>query len=245
MNKKLFAFFSVAVLILLSTGFEPLLAKKKMRIAVLELSPVKVGADVAGGVTDLVVTELVNCGEFEVLERMQVAKILNELGFQQTGVTDTTKAIEAGKLLNTDTVMIGTLQQFNSSLVINVKIVEVSTGKILFADKAVADNHDKLIDASSNLVDSLVGRITGTTPSKKPAAKQQQQQRQQSASSEQLPVRVFYANPGGENQSSGNQGQNYNQGGNQKGSTTENKKDDRDSRTKKNAKESFNELDNE
>jgi TolB-like protein len=241
MNKKLFSLFAVVALLLVSTSFEPLLAKKKMRIAVLELSPVKVAPDLAIGVTDLVVTELVNCGEFEVLERMQVVKILNEQGFQQTGVTDTTKAIEAGKLLNTESVMIGTLQQFNSSLVINVKIVEVSTGKILFADKAVADNNDKLIDASSNLVNSLVGRMTGSAPAKKQVQPQQQQQQQQSqnTSPDQLPVRVFYAKPSqGNNQGS-------TQSDNQKGSGQENKKEDKDSKTKRNANESFNELENE
>lgn len=242
MNKKLFAFFAVAVLLLVSTGFEPLYAKKKMRIAVLELSPVKVGADVAGGVTDLVVTELVNCGEFEVLERMQVVKILNEQGFQQTGVTDTTRAIEAGKLLNTEFVMIGTLQQFNSSLVINVKIVEVSTGKILFADKSVAENYDKLIDASSNLVISLVGRITGTTPVKKAPVKQAQP-RQQHVPPDQLPVRVFYAKQPGNKRTQGGTAGNS---GAQKGSNNENKKEDsQDTKTKKNAKESFKELENE
>ncbi|HQO93024.1 MAG TPA: hypothetical protein PLX56_11925, partial [bacterium] len=167
-----------------------------------------------------------------------VIKILNEQGFQQTGVTDTSKAIEAGKLLNTESVMIGTLQQFNSSLVINVKIVEVSTGKILFADKAVADNNDKLIDASSNLVTSLVSRMTGSAPAKKQVQPQQQQQ-SQNTSPDQLPVRVFYAKPAQGN----NQG--TTQSGSQKGSAQENKKEDKDSKTKRNANESFNELENE
>lgn len=231
MNKKLLSIFAVVVLLLVSTGFEPLYAKKKMRVAVLELSPVKVTSDLAVGVTDLVVTELVNCGEFEVLERMQVVKILNEQGFQQTGVTDTTQAIEAGKLLNTDTVLIGTLQQFNSSLVINVKIVDVNTGKILFADKAVAENNDKLIDASSNLVTSLVGRITGNTPVQKPAQKQAQPQQQKTEKTPpgQMPVRVFYAKPAP---------------GKRNNSDQENKKDDPDSKTKKDAKDSFDELEN-
>ncbi|HRZ80785.1 MAG TPA: CsgG/HfaB family protein, partial [bacterium] len=164
MNRLVSLFSAALLLVLFSTCYQPLLAKKNMRIAVLELTPLQVAPDLATGVTDLIVTELVNCGEFEVLERMQVIKILNEQGFQQTGVTDTTKAIEAGKLLNTDTVMIGTLQQFNKSIVINVKIVDVATGKILLADKQVAERDDKLIEASSTLVSSLVSRMTGYKP---------------------------------------------------------------------------------
>ena len=237
---RLINLFSVALLmVVFSTGFQPLLAKKSMRIAVLELTPLHVSPDLATGVTDLIVTELVNCGEFEVLERMQVIKILNEQGFQQTGVTDTSKAIEAGKLLNTDTVMIGTLQQFNKSLVINVKIVDVATGKILFADKQVAERDDKLIEASSTLVSSLVSRMTGMKPVQqansapgnvKPAKKEK-------FDPDNLPTRVFYAK---KPQSGTNAGY---QGGNGQQTPGEEKKDDPYSRTKEDSQKSHKELD--
>jgi len=217
-------------------------AKKRMRIAMLELTPLSVSSELATGVTDLVVTELVNCGQFEVLERMQVIKILNEQGFQQTGVTDTSKAIEAGKLLNADTVMIGTLQKFNTSFVLNVKIVDVNTGKIMFADKQVAKGNDQLIDASSLLVNSLVGRITGNAP--KYVAKPQNSHRQQKVQTKktpsgQLPTRVFYAKRKSQNSNT----KKYQ--GNKKGSVKENHKDDPDRRTKNNAKRSQEELDRE
>lgn len=238
---RLISLFSVALLmVLFSTSFQPLLAKKNMRIAVLELTPLKVAPDLATGVTDLIVTELVNCGEFEVLERMQVIKILNEQGFQQTGVTDTTKAIEAGKLLNTDTVMVGTLQQFNKSLVVNVKIVDVATGKILFADKQVAEKDDKLIEASSLLVSSLVSRITGYKPAMQTnnGSKNVQPQKQEKFDPNNLPTRVFYAKKPAQQEAP--QG-NY-QGGN---SQNEEKRDDPYSNTRDNSKKSHKELDSE
>jgi TolB-like protein len=235
---------SVIVMLMFAVLFTTNLhAKKKMRIAMLELTPLSVTAELATGVTDLVVTELVNCGQFEVLERMQVVKILNEQGFQQTGVTDTSKAIEAGKLLNADTVMIGTLQKFNTSFVLNVKIVDVNTGKIMFADKQVAKDNDKLIDASSLLVNSLVRRITGNAPKYhvKPAYNSQAAQKVRQAPTNstpgQLPTRVFYAKRKSRTSSS-YQSQ-------QKGALKENRKDDPDQRIKENARRSQDELDRE
>ena len=236
---------SVIVMLMFAVLFTTSLhAKKKMRIAMLELTPLSVTAELATGVTDLVVTELVNCGQFEVLERMQVVKILNEQGFQQTGVTDTSKAIEAGKLLNADTVMIGTLQKFNTSFVLNVKIVDVNTGKIMFADKQVAKDNDKLIDASALLVSSLVQRITGNAPQYKvkPSYNSQAAQKVRQAPSTapgQLPTRVFYAR---RKSQVSTQSQPQTQ---QKGSMKENKKDDPDRRVKDNAKISQEELDRE
>lgn len=241
MNRLVSLFSAALLLVLFSTCYQPLLAKKNMRIAVLELTPLQVAPDLATGVTDLIVTELVNCGEFEVLERMQVIKILNEQGFQQTGVTDTTKAIEAGKLLNTDTVMIGTLQQFNKSIVINVKIVDVATGKILLADKQVAERDDKLIEASSTLVSSLVSRMTGYKPVQQAnsAPRNVQPAKKEKFDPDNLPTRVFYAKKA---QNGGNTG---NQGGNPQPAPGEEKKNDPYSRTKEDSEKSHKELDRE
>ena len=244
-NRKLL---SVIVMLMFAVLFTTSLhAKKKMRIAMLELTPLSVTAELATGVTDLVVTELVNCGQFEVLERMQVVKILNEQGFQQTGVTDTSKAIEAGKLLNADTVMIGTLQKFNTSFVLNVKIVDVNTGKIMFADKQVAKDNDKLIDASALLVNSLVSRITGNAPkyTAKPAYNSQPSHKtrktHRKTPSGQLPTRVFYAKRSPRVSNQAHTGQSQIQ---QKGSLKETK-DDPDQRVKDDARRSQEELDRE
>lgn len=241
MNRLVSLFSAALLLVLFSTCYQPLLAKKNMRIAVLELTPLQVAPDLATGVTDLIVTELVNCGEFEVLERMQVIKILNEQGFQQTGVTDTTKAIEAGKLLNTDTVMIGTLQQFNKSIVINVKIVDVATGKILLADKQVAERDDKLIEASSTLVSSLVSRMTGYKPVQQAnsAPRNVQPAKKEKFDPDNLPTRVFYAKKA---QNGGNAG---NQSGSPRQAPGEEKKNDPYSRTKEDSEKSHKELDRE
>ena len=236
MHRKVLSLLFVIFMSLVMTGLSPLYAQrtKRMRIAVLELTPLKVRPELATGVTDLLITELVNCGEFDVLERTQVLQVLNEQGFQQTGVTDTSAAVEAGRMLNADMVMIGTLQQFDQSLVINVRLVEVSSAKILFADREVADNNDKLIDASSLLIDSITARVTGRAVNRK--TPQRAQPKAEKVPDDQLPVRVFHAN-----KSKSAQGQSS--GRNEK----EDKKEQEtpESGTRKRARDGFDELDRE
>ncbi len=133
----------------------------KPRIAVLDIAPSGVPQSLAVSVTDLLSTELVNTKMFEVIERMQVAKILNEQGFQQTGVTDSTAAAEVGKLLNTKRVVIGTLGKLGQKLVVTVKIVDVEKASILFAEKEMANGEDDLVGACEELAYKLVYNITG------------------------------------------------------------------------------------
>lgn len=133
----------------------------KPRIAVLDIAPTGVPQNLAVSVTELLSTELVNTKMFEVIERMQVAKILNEQGFQQTGVTDSSAAAEVGKLLNTKRVVIGTLGKLGQKLVVTLKIVDVEKASILFAEKEMANGEDDLVGACEELANKLVFNITG------------------------------------------------------------------------------------
>lgn len=133
----------------------------KPRIAVLDIAPSGVPQTLAVSVTELLSTELVNTRMFEVIERMQVAKILNEQGFQQTGVTDSSAAAEVGKLLNTKRVVIGTLGKLGQKLVVTLKIVDVEKASILFAEKEIANGEDDLVGACEELANKLVFNITG------------------------------------------------------------------------------------
>lgn len=161
-GKKWMGFVMIGVVILLFAA--PLLAQEKSakpRIAVLDINPSGVPQSLAVSVTDLFSTEMVNTGMFEVVERMQVAKILNEMGFQQTGVTDSSAAVEVGKMLNTKLVVIGTIGKLGQKLVLTAKIVEVEKGKILFAEKEMANGEDDIVGACEELANKLVFDITG------------------------------------------------------------------------------------
>jgi len=136
-------------------------ASKKTRLAVLDLQAVNIPESTSIAVTETLSTELVNTGMFQLLERAQIAKILNEQGLQQSGITDSKNAVEAGKMLNANRVLIGSVSKLGTKYIINVKIVDISKAKIEFAAKESAEGEEDLIRACENLTNTLVYKITG------------------------------------------------------------------------------------
>jgi TolB-like protein len=109
-------------------------SREKISLAVLDLEGKNVEQSKAEAVTDLLRTELFNTGSFKVVERQKVRQILDEQRFQSSGMTDTDRAAEIGRLLNVQKIMIGTVTQLGSTHIINTRIVDVQSGAVVLAE---------------------------------------------------------------------------------------------------------------
>ena len=109
-------------------------SREKISLAVLDLEGKNVDQSKAEAVTDLLRTELFNTGSFKVVERQKVRQILEEQRFQSSGMTDTDRAAEIGRLLNVQKIMIGTVTQLGSTHIINTRIVDVQSGAVVLAE---------------------------------------------------------------------------------------------------------------
>ena len=66
------------------------------------------------------------------MERAQMETILKEQGFAQSGACDGSEcAVEVGKLLSIDRMVVGSLGQIGSSWSLSLRAVDVSTGEVL------------------------------------------------------------------------------------------------------------------
>lgn len=83
----------------------------------------------------------------QVLEREHLAQVFAEIGLQETGLFDRTKAVRAGKLLAADTLIVSTLGKSGDDYVLAVRIVTAGSGDAqvavtrrgAFLEKVVAD----------------------------------------------------------------------------------------------------------
>ena len=82
-------------------------ADEKVTIAVLDLNPKGVSARVANVVADIIRSEFVNIGNFTVVERSQMNAIMEEQGLQMSGCTDSSCAVQFGKLLSARRIVVG------------------------------------------------------------------------------------------------------------------------------------------
>jgi curli biogenesis system outer membrane secretion channel CsgG len=107
------------------------------------------------GVMEMVITELVKTGNYMVMERSQIDAIIQEQGFQQSGMVTEETAVAVGKLLGVELAVFGAVTEFGYSrnrknvrvpgvnvkvgnnkatVALDLRIVSITTGEILTAE---------------------------------------------------------------------------------------------------------------
>ncbi|MCC7499310.1 MAG: curli production assembly protein CsgG [Bryobacterales bacterium] len=98
------------------------MAQQKKRVAVLDFDYATVSSavsqifqtnvDVGKGIADLIVDRLVRDGQYSVIERKAISKILAEQNFSNSDRADANSAAKIGRLLGVDAIIIGSITQF-------------------------------------------------------------------------------------------------------------------------------------
>lgn len=139
----------------------PLLSAEKMTIAIMDFTAKDINTLEASKISELIRSEMINSGQYIVLERTQVDKILKEQGFQMTGCTDVTCAVQVGKMLSARKILVGTVMRFGGNIAITGRVVDVEKGIAEFAEKERALSKDDEFYMIERFCDKLTMRITG------------------------------------------------------------------------------------
>jgi curli biogenesis system outer membrane secretion channel CsgG len=145
--------------------------KKRPRIAVLDFDYSTITDEWRGffrsnaqGVSDILINKLVDGGSFAVIERGKIQQVVQEQNFGATDRIDSTSAAKIGKILGVQSIVIGSITNFNverdnngvsipffgsvgggkttANVKINVRVVDTATGEILFtAEGNGSSNH--------------------------------------------------------------------------------------------------------
>ncbi len=103
------------------------------------------------GVSDIVVNQLVESGQYRVIERSRIDTVLNEQNLGASGRVDTSTAAEIGRLLGVELVMVGSITQFD--------LQDRNTG-FGFAGFGFGNQTKKaLVTISTRLINTTTGEI--------------------------------------------------------------------------------------
>ncbi len=105
--------------------------------------------------TEMLITALIQGDRFNVMERVQLEKILQEQSLTQTGVIDAETAIEVGKLSGLEGVIVGSISQLKNSIEADARLIEVETGRALAAASSNINNVDDIRGLANNLARQL------------------------------------------------------------------------------------------
>lgn len=141
-------------------------AEEKNRLAILDIKPGPgVSNATAKAVTDLLISHVVNAKAFVVIERADLAKVMEEQALQNSGCTETDCAVKIGQLLAANKILTGSVSLLGTKYILNIRVIDVEKGRVENAAPATSAT----LEGLENGVISVVQMITGkSAPVEKP-----------------------------------------------------------------------------
>lgn len=105
-------------------------------------------------------TALQNTGRCQIIEQTEANKILKTHEYVLKDFNDPSKAIEIGKLLPANHIVVGTFGNLGGKRYVNVKLIDLKTGAIVGARNATATT----LDALTSSFGEMAGQMMGAPP---------------------------------------------------------------------------------
>jgi len=117
---------------------------QKSKIAVLPFRELGGQPTVLGTyLAEKLVTNLVEVGNLDLVERSTLDRVLGELKFNESGAIDPATAKRVGKLVGADAVITGSITDFASFIAVNCRLIDAESGRIFAAAEArIAKDED-------------------------------------------------------------------------------------------------------
>jgi hypothetical protein len=120
-------FFTTSILPQISFSVE----EEKTTVAVVDFDVGEgVSKDVGVLTAKFIEEEILKSGLYRLTERSAMQTIMKEVGFQQTGCTDTACAVELGKMLNVEKMVVGVVSKIENNFYINARLIDVEKAEI-------------------------------------------------------------------------------------------------------------------
>nr|MBF0222264.1 hypothetical protein [Desulfobulbaceae bacterium] len=106
------------------------------------------------GISETITNDLLSIPGIVLVERLQIRNVLEEQKLQLTGLVDEKTAIEVGKMIGADILVLGAYQKSAETLRLTSRFVDVETGSVIQSTKATGPM-DKVFDLQDAIVTGL------------------------------------------------------------------------------------------
>ncbi len=132
---------------------------KKLNIAVSDFEArAPISQSEAAFIADFFRSELIQTKSMIVVERSNMDKIFAEQGLQQSGCTTSDCAVQMGKILNVQLMVIGSCGKLQDKYVITIKVVNVEDSEIIYSDYDSTEKSDLLGSLCRKMVTKMIAK---------------------------------------------------------------------------------------
>ena len=115
-------------------------------IAIIDFEGIGISNDEARVLTQRLTSEMISLELYQVLERSEMKRLLEEQKFQYSGCVDTKCAVELGKMLGAKYMVVGTISHIGKTFSIDSRLISVESGEAYGSGKYETNSSvDKLI----------------------------------------------------------------------------------------------------
>ncbi len=132
--------------------------QEKLRVAILDptTSGIAIDEGTKLAVQELISSTFVNTGQYIIIERSMIDKIIKEQSFQNSDMADNTQATEIGKLAGANKVVLSAVSLVGGRNMLSIKMIDVKTASIDQQKTKIVSSND-LLDAVEPLTKELLG----------------------------------------------------------------------------------------
>jgi|GEM_PF-2033346 len=127
------------------------------RIAVLNLKGININNDIVESVTETLMTSIAEYKKYKVIERAQIDRIFNELNLTNTNDFEEDTIIDIGKLAKAKKILVGSVSKVGNKYIINVRVIEVETGKVEFATNIACESKNDIFKTTILIAKAISG----------------------------------------------------------------------------------------
>ncbi|MSR82223.1 MAG: hypothetical protein EXS58_04780 [Candidatus Latescibacteria bacterium] len=150
------------LILLLLLAHLPAWAIERPQIA---LVPVKGAPGVPAYAQSVLEAELSRSGRFTIVERSHVQEVIEEINFQQSGITVPEKASELGRHLNVEKLFFAEVLRLGTTYKLVVKVVDVATAQVVKAEEEnLGPRQEQIQAAVRRLARRLIGAAAALSP---------------------------------------------------------------------------------
>ncbi|MEX0325956.1 MAG: CsgG/HfaB family protein [Puniceicoccaceae bacterium] len=161
--------------ICLSLAFLPVLLSARPTIGVSDFGT-QYGRTLHRVVPNIITENLINSGQFDFYEREKLGTLLQEQGFQSSGMVDPATAVTLGRLSGIDYILTGEIVDFGREvrnfsgygvrtqtvdyrLEVAVRVIETETGRVVFSKTEMAEERQN--QGSTRVLDTTMDARLG------------------------------------------------------------------------------------
>jgi len=149
----------------------PALAGRRIGVLYFDVSAPDDSYDyLSTGLAEMMMTDLANEPDLVVVEREQIDRVLSELALTGTGITDPDQALDIGKVLGVELLVMGSMTVVGEQMRLDAQVLFVESGEIAGGVRAESSNLEGVFEMLDHTTNLLVDKIrslrygSSTTP---------------------------------------------------------------------------------